>query len=956
MPGTKYKISITFCVLLFSLCKIYSQPVAKPETDSFAINLKICTDYGNKNQWDSALHYAKMIERIAIKADGGWSERCANVFFLIGEVYRVQDNFRMAFGYFKKSVEVFDSLGSKIQNNAMYTLALSRTGYMYYELGIREVQSQYFLKAIELNNKFHPENYIESNEQMYMTLAGIYASKGQYTKADSIYSEVKSILDTMPQNSFLLYLQASLFGNEASIYTETGNYIKSLQLLHKSLEYEIAAKAGNYPTDDYIRLCVNLAQTYALNNQLDSAWKACRQAEDSLHVFSDTNTLKALIIQVKAFLCQQQKQYTIAIALDKQFITMADTLPGVLDIYYPTLVNLGVNYSAVKNYETADSIFRSVIIKLQDSGLMYSYTLLNAKKELCADLVKEKKYEEAADSLVALIQLDFDAMDKSFESMTEADKLQYQSEADKVFDLMYVCVHNDKMLPQSTLYKVYKAELQRKSLVLRSQLAELTTIRNSKDSALLNLYNKWVANKEILSKQYSLPYNQRMFAIDSLEEVNNGLEKHLGEMSSLTSIDKNALPSSLQPSALTANIGFVRYDDETADSTGKNAWYAAFVTTATDTIPHFVDLCSEKQLLSLLKDNNGKWINENQLTQKLYDKSSSFSAKLYSCVWKRLNSHLVNIKKVNYSTANLLNNISFSAIYDGENYLMNRFTFNRYFSLQETFSNNNASAKPQQVSLWGNVNYNFANYNNAFAKAKVKDKPARSTSLYTSFVTTSKGVSNKPLASFNTDEIRNLKKLFSNNNITIHSLENANATEDIFKQQASTVRGILHISTHGFYLPFNKSNATSSHPSSYISSNTNPLFRCGLAFAGVNNYWRTGNTKGYHEDGILTGYEVSQLDLHNVDLVTLSACETGLGDVTNNEGDLGLQRAFKMAGVRNMLVSLWQVPAMQTSELLSLFYSRLLKGKTYSEALRMAELTLQKKYPPYYWAGFVLIQ
>ena len=441
-----------------------------------------------------------------------------------------------------------------------------------------------------------------------------------------------------------------------------------------------------------------------------------------------------------------------------------------------------------------------------------------------------------------------------------------------------------------------------------------------------------------------------------LEEVNDGLEKHIGETSSLISKTKNALPSSLQPDTLTANIEFVRYDDETVDSTDTNASYAAFVTTSTDTIPRFIDLCSENQLIGLLKDSNGKWINENQLTQKLYDKNSSFSTRLYNSVWKRLNPYLGNAKKVNYSTANLLNNISFSAIYNGKSYLMNRFTFNRYFSLQESFANNNTNAKLQQVSLWGNVNYNFANYDNAFAKAKVKYEPARSSSLYASLISTNKGVSNKPLASFNTNEINNLKKLFSNNGITIHCIENRNATEDIFKQQASSLSGILHISTHGFYVPFNKSNSTSSLPATYISSNTNPLFRCGLAFAGVNNYWRTGIVKNNHDDGILTGYEVSQLDLHNVDLVTLSACETGLGDVTNNEGDLGLQRAFKMAGARNMLVSLWQVPAKQTSELLYLFYKALLTGKSYSEALRIAELILQKKYPPYYWAGFALIK
>jgi len=79
---------------------------------------------------------------------------------------------------------------------------------------------------------------------------------------------------------------------------------------------------------------------------------------------------------------------------------------------------------------------------------------------------------------------------------------------------------------------------------------------------------------------------------------------------------------------------------------------------------------------------------------------------------------------------------------------------------------------------------------------------------------------------------------------------------------------VLHISTHGFYTPYSKKESASGLPANFIAGNVNPLFRCGVAFAGVNQYWLSGEPKLNHEDGILTGYEVSQLDLHNVQLVT----------------------------------------------------------------------------------------
>jgi CHAT domain-containing protein len=90
--------------------------------------------------------------------------------------------------------------------------------------------------------------------------------------------------------------------------------------------------------------------------------------------------------------------------------------------------------------------------------------------------------------------------------------------------------------------------------------------------------------------------------------------------------------------------------------------------------------------------------------------------------------------------------------------------------------------------------------------------------------------------------------------------------------------------------------------------------------------------------------------------VVLSACETALGDIKGTEGVFGLQRAFKLAGVKNMLLSLWKVPDKETAELMTAFYQYYLSGNTAREALHKAQLDMKKKYRPYYWAAFVLIE
>ncbi|WP_040288125.1 CHAT domain-containing protein, partial [Bizionia argentinensis] len=144
-------------------------------------------------------------------------------------------------------------------------------------------------------------------------------------------------------------------------------------------------------------------------------------------------------------------------------------------------------------------------------------------------------------------------------------------------------------------------------------------------------------------------------------------------------------------------------------------------------------------------------------------------------------------------------------------------------------------------------------------------------------------------------------------------------------------------------------------PNVYQASE-DPMLRSGLVFAGVNNYWGKPITSSVNDDGILTAKEISNLDLSACQLVVLSACETGLGNIKGSEGVFGLQRAFKMAGVKNIIMSLWRIPDAQTAELFELFYGFCFEEKSVHEALRMAQAKMKLKYSPYYWAGFVLLE
>jgi CHAT domain-containing protein len=176
-------------------------------------------------------------------------------------------------------------------------------------------------------------------------------------------------------------------------------------------------------------------------------------------------------------------------------------------------------------------------------------------------------------------------------------------------------------------------------------------------------------------------------------------------------------------------------------------------------------------------------------------------------------------------------------------------------------------------------------------------------------------------------------------------LTGANATEGAVK--ALHGPRILHLATHGFFLPDDPPPASGQGAP---KTERNPLLRSGLALAGANKL-SSGD-----EDGILTALEASGLDLEGTELVVLSACETGVGKVTNGEGVYGLRRALVVAGAESLVMSLWQVDDEATRDLMVGYYAKLAAGHARSTALREEQLELRAnaKYAhPYYWASFL---
>ncbi len=336
---------------------------------------------------------------------------------------------------------------------------------------------------------------------------------------------------------------------------------------------------------------------------------------------------------------------------------------------------------------------------------------------------------------------------------------------------------------------------------------------------------------------------------------------------------------------------------------------------------------------------------------------------MYDILWKPLEKELNGIKTIYFSPSGLLHRINLDAIPVSETEtLADQYNLIELNSSRQLVIPSQVKIANNDAVLFGGIQFEqdsiLQNNEPIFASR------SRGELSFSYVDSTLRGGGWNYLAGTER-EVNAIEKMMQTAGLGVTLKKGYLATEESFKNigaNNSPSPRILHIATHGYFFPDPKEKIMSSGLSGQnepvFKISDHPMLRSGLIMAGGNAAWQGKQTLEGREDGILTAYEISQMNLSNTELVVLSACETGLGDIQGNEGVYGLQRAFKIAGAKYLIMSLWQVPDKQTSLLMTTFYKKWLEDKMMiPDAFHAAQKEMRDNgLDPYNWAGFVLVE
>lgn len=872
--------------------------------------------------------------------------------------------------------------------NGDYASSLLNVGIRYHEKGDYTNAERYYLRASQIYKislgENHP-NYATSLDN----LGNLYREIGNYEKAEQCYLQSLTILKTALGERHPDY--ASTLNNLGNLYRIIGEYARAEQCYLQSSDIIKTVSGENHP--DYASSLNNLGNLYRNIGDYSKAEQCYLQSLDIIKLrLGENHPAYASSLNNLGLLYNNLGDYTKA---EQYYLQASDACKNAIGENHPnyatSLNNLGNLYRNIGEYSKAEQCYEQALKILKNTVGEHHPDYAFLLNDFGTLYYNVGNYSKAELYLLGAQETSKSCFLQSLDYMSEQQRNSYWSTIRNRYESTYPkFTYRFSSSKPSVNTFAYNNELFTKGLLLNSSNAIRLSIAESGDATLIRQWEDLTTVKQqIMALQGKNPQSPY---IAKLQEEAETLEKDITRSSASYrenlrqwNITWDSVRAALKPNQVA--IEYMR-TPLNEDST----MYCALLLRDTSSCPIMIPLFEEKEVTNRLHLSTS----EAQEIHATYAYHRQGRALLHH-VWGKVLPYLHTEDTIFFAPTGVLHQLAIenlpfnenSSI--GEHYNIVRLSSTRELALSRQ------AIPVQTATLYGDIYYQPMDSSDMVTNARKFRGIGEDAYHFANDTTRRSYAANLPGSKV---EIESIRPILADRHIAVSVYSQDTACEESFKALSGTPQNILLLSTHGFFWTeglakqeryFSQYASMPNEEKSVFS--IDPLSRCGLLFSGANTALSGHNErlpKGV-DDGILTAKEISVLDFRKTDIVVLSACETGLGDISG-EGVFGLQRAFKMAGVQTLLMTLWKVNDRATQLFMTAFFRHYSRGENKRDAFCHAQQEVRnytetdevkdgdrglqqqnlqnrkkpsgrtaavvKEHPyasPYYWAGFILL-
>ncbi|MEC4807077.1 MAG: CHAT domain-containing tetratricopeptide repeat protein [Jaaginema sp. PMC 1079.18] len=907
-----------------------------------------------EGQYETALPLARQALTIREQILGSNHPDVATSLNNLAGLFYSMGNFSAAEPLYQRALGIYEQvLGSDHPDIAT---SLNNLALLYADMGNYREAEPLYQRALTIREQAfgseHPDVATSLNN-----LAGLSYSTGNYSAAEPLYQRALAIREQALGSEHPLVAQS--LNNLAELYRAMGNYTEAESLYQRSVAIREQALGSDHP--DVAISLNNLAELYRTMGNYRAAEPLYQRSlaiweqalgSDHLYIAYSFNNLATLYKSMGNYR-EAEPLYQRALAIWEQALGSEHPLVAT------SLDNLANLYRAMGNYSESEPLNqRALAIYEKVLGSDHPSVAISLAN-LAVLYQAQGDITSAIDYLSRNLNIQESNLSLIFTTGSEAQKQAYMNTLSRAtyaaISLHLQDAPNNPEAAQIALTTL----LRRKGRILDALTDNIQLIRENLTPENQQLLDQLAATRtQLAGLIYNKPENISQDAyktqVANLKAEANQLEAELSRRSAefrtiSQPVTIEAIQQQIPEDAALVEITLYEPYDAKAEQGQRwgNPRYAAYILQATGT-PQWVDLGEAAPI-----DEAAKVLRRSLAFVGSLDTLRENARQLDSLLMQPIRVKLGDKTHILLSPDSQLNLIPFAALVDENNqYLVENYQITYLTTGRDLLRLQNQQQPRQASVIVANPDYDEPGVNNSTV-AFNRGSNRRSNDLDSIRFGALPGTAREAEA---------IQPLLPNAKV----LTQLEATEQAIKQVEAP--RILHIATHGFFLNVDLV-APSANPLENRGSlgvqalpdaeiaplapvdQENPLLRSGLALAGVH-----ARSSGADEDGVLTALETAGLNLRGTQLVVLSACETGVGDVANGEGVYGLRRALAIAGAESQLISLWKVSDGGTKDLMVDYYQRLIDGEGRSSALREVQLAMLNSpnyQHPYFWAAFI---